>query len=249
LVVWTEDTIYDHNSSIILEGYLRPQFSFNPVTIIVTNPIGNIVTIEQITPDSDGNFSLTINTAGNLWSSDGNYIIKAQNGPERVFKTDVEIISFDLGTKYECNLTEISVFADNGGVYCVQYHATGETTGVEGIIDTETKTLTLNLRGKGIESITIELPRYLLDSQTNSLTDSDFVVLLNGIPIEYEEGDSTSDYRMLTISYPPDRQGQIEIIGTSVVSEFGAITILILAVIITGTLVFSKKYNLTISYS
>ena len=246
LIIWTDDTVFNHQSSILLEGYLRPQISPSPVTIVITNPIGNIVSIEQINPDPDGNFSMYINTASPLWSIDGDYIIKAQNGPERFFKTSVEIISLDLGQKSQCVLTDISVVADNGGVYCIPFVATGETTGVQGTLDTKTKTLTLDLRGKGIESITIQLPRNILDSQSSDNNDTDFVVLFNGVQIDYEEGDSTADYRLLTISYSPDRKAQIEIIGTSVIPEFGALAILILVTTITVALILSKKSNLVL---
>ena len=246
LIIWTDDTVFNHQSSILLEGYLRPQISPSPVTIVITNPIGNIVSIEQINPDPDGNFSMYINTASQLWSIDGDYIIKAQNGPERFFKTSVEVISLDLGQKSQCVLTDISVVADNGGVYCIPFVATGETTGVQGTLDTKTKTLTLDLRGKGIESITIQLPRNILDSQSSDNNDTDFVVLFNGVQIDYEEGDSTADYRLLTISYSPDRKAQIEIIGTSVIPEFGALAILILVTTITIALILSKKSNLVL---
>ncbi len=243
LITWTDDVLYDHDSTVTLEGFLRPGLAFNPVTITVTNPIGNIVTIEQITPNPDGSFVVTFNTASNLWSSDGMYIIKSQSGSDRTFKNKIELTSTGKGNLFQCTLSEITVNADNGGQYCIPYSATGETTGVSGSVDIESKTLTLDTRGKGIETITIELPRYLLDSKTNG-DDSDFIILFNGQPTSFEEGDSTNDYRLLTISIMPDRRGQIEIIGTSVVPEFGTVAALILVVTIVAVVAISKSSNL-----
>ena len=47
------------------------------ITIIVTAPNGNVVTIAQVSPDANGDFMKDIETGGPLWSQDGDYRIKA----------------------------------------------------------------------------------------------------------------------------------------------------------------------------
>ena len=60
------------------------------ITLTVTAPNGNIVTISQISP-SGGSFATTITTGGPLWSQDGMYTIKAVQGS--LWKTaQVEVI-------------------------------------------------------------------------------------------------------------------------------------------------------------
>ena len=49
------------------------------ITLTVTAPNGNIVTVSQISP-SGGSFATTIETGGPLWSQDGMYTIKAVQG-------------------------------------------------------------------------------------------------------------------------------------------------------------------------
>jgi len=49
------------------------------ITLTVTAPNGNIVTVSQISP-SGGSFATTIETGGPLWSQDGMYSIKAVQG-------------------------------------------------------------------------------------------------------------------------------------------------------------------------
>jgi len=49
------------------------------ITLTVTAPNGNIVTVSQISPSS-GSFATTIETGGPLWSQDGMYSIKAVQG-------------------------------------------------------------------------------------------------------------------------------------------------------------------------
>ena len=47
------------------------------VSIVVTSPNGNIVTIDQVTPNANGDFATTIQTNSALWKQDGLYTIKA----------------------------------------------------------------------------------------------------------------------------------------------------------------------------
>jgi len=60
------------------------------ITLTVTAPNGNIVTISQISPSGDS-FATTITTGGALWSQDGMYTIKAVQGS--LWKTaEVEVV-------------------------------------------------------------------------------------------------------------------------------------------------------------
>jgi len=63
------------------------------ITLTVTAPNGNIVTVSQISP-SGGSFATTIETGGALWSQDGMYTISAHQGAASNYQTsaDVEII-------------------------------------------------------------------------------------------------------------------------------------------------------------
>jgi len=63
------------------------------ITLTVTAPNGNIVTVSQISP-SGGSFATTITTGGALWSQDGMYTISAHQGTASNYQTsaDVEIV-------------------------------------------------------------------------------------------------------------------------------------------------------------
>lgn len=255
LTIWTDQTVYDHDSTILLEGHLRPENIVHPVIITVTNPIGNIVSIQQLEPNPDGDFSLSFKTSSPLWKQDGTYIIKAQSGTEtRLFKTNVELVSIGLGTKSECSSNEILTQADNGGSYCIPFKVSGGyTTGIDAFLTTVTKTLTLNIRGTNIESITLDLPRSILDAKSPDGEDASFIVLLNDNPINYNELKSYSeDTRKIEIFYPPDRKGKIDIIGTYAIPEFGSVGLMVLligiSVITVVSLRIQSKKDLVLSY-
>ncbi len=61
------------------------------VTFSVHSPNGNLVSIEQITPNANGEFSLEIKTGGPLWSEDGIYTITANQGIASEFEDSVEV--------------------------------------------------------------------------------------------------------------------------------------------------------------
>jgi len=97
LTVWTDSQIYDHHSTIKINGYLKPQNNIAPILVVVTNPIGNVVTVQQLSPDVDGNFSFELNTESPLLKQDGDYILKVQSGTEtRQFKTMFTLTSDPL---------------------------------------------------------------------------------------------------------------------------------------------------------
>lgn len=97
LIIWTDDPTYDHSSTIALNGHVKPQNVIAPVTITIRNPIGNVVHVQQVTPDNEGNFVVLLETSSQLWKQDGEYAILAQSGTTtRSFKTSVELVPYDV---------------------------------------------------------------------------------------------------------------------------------------------------------
>jgi len=64
------------------------------ITLTVTAPNGNIVTVSQISP-SGGSFATTIETGGPLWSQDGMYTIKAVQGAASSHQVSAEVEVID----------------------------------------------------------------------------------------------------------------------------------------------------------
>ena len=60
------------------------------ITLTVTAPNGNIVTVSQISPSGDS-FATTIETGGALWSQDGMYTISAYQGAASNYQTSAEV--------------------------------------------------------------------------------------------------------------------------------------------------------------
>jgi predicted secreted protein with PEFG-CTERM motif len=61
------------------------------VTFTVTSPNGNLISVDQISPDASGDFATDISVGGPLWSQDGAYTVTAQQGSGSAFTDSVEV--------------------------------------------------------------------------------------------------------------------------------------------------------------
>ena len=244
IILWAEDFMYnfDHSSKIVINGHSNLNNPDVPIVFTVTNPIGNIVTIDQIMVIPNSDFKVEFNPTGPYWKQNGMYIIKAQAGPQStVFKINVKLISMDSQSSLECDSNEITVSANNGGQYCIPFKSTFPLTQMTGFLNTETKTLILTVQNNFAQIINIDIERKLLNAKSSDGEDIEFIVMVNGEPVDFEENDSKlSGHRTLTISFGAG-DTTIEIIGTSVIPEFGSIAVLILIVSIITVVVFSRK--------
>ncbi len=244
IILWAEDFTYnyDQGSKIIINGHSNLNDPNTPIVFTVTNPIGNIVTIDQIMVKPGSDFKVEFNSSGPLWKASGMYIIKAQAGPQStVFKTNVNLIVMDSQSSLECNSNEITVLGTNGGQYCVPYESLFALSQVTSSLNTETKTLTLNINGNNAQTLSLDIDRKLLNAKSSDGEDAEFIVMINGDPADFDEKESLlADHRTITLSFGAGGT-TIEIIGTSVIPEFGSIAVLILVVSIITIVVISRK--------
>jgi len=85
LTVITEE-FYAEGNIITISGFVKNFDASDPqkrmdVTIVITAPNGNLVTVLQISPSSDGNYSDSF-TAGGMINAEGDYIVKAKWGAQ-----------------------------------------------------------------------------------------------------------------------------------------------------------------------
>ena len=112
---------------------------------------------------------------------------------------------------------------------------------INSIPDLDAVSLLLYIESTGDGSITLTIPRSVLDATINS-EDDQFFVLVDGEEVDFEEI-MTSTERTLTINFLAGTE-EIEIIGTFVIPEFGTIAAMILAVAIISIIAISSKSRL-----
>ena len=104
--------------------------------------------------------------------------------------------------------------------------------------DEDSKSLILQIDTISNGTLAVKLPREVIDAKFGD-DDDDFFVVIDGEEVTFDETKSVND-RTLSINYPGGAE-EIEIIGTSVVPEFGAITAVILMISITAVILVSKS--------
>jgi len=109
--------------------------------------------------------------------------------------------------------------------------------------DTDASSLIVGISASDAGTITLELPRSVIDAKIGNM-DDDLFVLIDGEEVSFEES-LTKTSRELMVSFPEGAE-EIEIIGTFVIPEFGAIAAMILAVAIVSIIAISAKSKLSI---
>ena len=76
--LWIEANAMEGSDTIEITG--QTSKTNEDVTFTVVSPNGNIVSIDQVSPDASGGFATDISVGGPLWSQDGIYTVTAQQG-------------------------------------------------------------------------------------------------------------------------------------------------------------------------
>ena len=78
--VSTDRSSYTTDDTVIVSGSVSQIIENIPITITITNPEGQIVTLGQFTPSSDGTYSASFNTGGPVWELSGTHTVRVQYG-------------------------------------------------------------------------------------------------------------------------------------------------------------------------
>jgi predicted secreted protein with PEFG-CTERM motif len=237
------------------------------ITLMMISPDGNIVSIAQMEVDSDNQFSTNITLGGPLMKNAGTYTIKVvqdennhgltsfefggvidvtENELEQVIVEDVledlveDLVEEDIVIVDSIVTTTTITVQDSTDL--VSYEITnGKIINV--IPDLDAVSLLVDIESIEDGSITLTIPRSVLDATINNV-DDEFFVLVDGEEVDFEEITTSTD-RTLTIEFLAGSE-QIEIIGTFVIPEFGTIAAMILAVAIISIIAISAKSRLGI---
>jgi predicted secreted protein with PEFG-CTERM motif len=248
IIVTTDKSSYLEGETISISGEIKNIALGNQLSIVIQAPNGNIVALDQITVGSDKQFSTEIKLGGKLMKEEGTYTIKVQYGEESI------TTSFEFGGVLSSNeLEELDIIIDStvtATTVTVQdsndlmYYEITNGKIINIIPDMDAKSLLIYIETTDNGSITLTIPRSVLDATING-EDDEFFVLVDGEEVDFEEITTSTD-RTLTIEFLAGSE-QIEIIGTFVIPEFGTIAAMILAVAIISIIAISAKSRLSIS--
>jgi len=236
--VETDANSYKEGETIVISGKVSTIITGTPVTMQIFSE-DNLVDIAQITVAEDGSYSSTIRAIGPLWSKAGEYTIRVSFGEGNIAETQ-----FTFSPKTETSETStFEVDAGSHGTFDVEYSIEGGIV-KDMLIDEEIFALIVIIESTDNGSISLEIPRYALDAKKQDETDDIFIIIIDGIEAPYQETITDSNSRVITINFEQG-DSDIEIIGTTIIPEFGTIAMMILAIgIITTIFVTKNKFQM-----
>ncbi len=238
IVISTDKSSYSDGETIIVSGEVSDLLSGYAVSLQVIAPNGNRVTVQQFDVGADKMFSVEITAGGPLWKASGTYTITVLYGTT----ARTAEATFDFGGSTGTGPSGTTGPSIDVEGYPVGYSITGGSI-LSITADVDANSLIIEISTTSDGELTIILPRALIDAKFNG-DDDEFFVLVDAEEMDFDET-KTDTHRTLTIAFF-DGSEEIEIIGTFVIPEFGAIAALILAVAIISIIVVSAKTRLSL---
>jgi predicted secreted protein with PEFG-CTERM motif len=244
----TDNYIYDHASTIILTGNVDPvDLRGSDVTIVCKSPGGTgVCGVYQVSVTSDGDFSVSINTATSLMKNDGIYEFQAKYSSLADATVSVELVDAietsesnesSMGPAVSGTITEQS----GGTLYelgagQLEYDMTCDASpAFFANADDDSIIIYLDPETDGIITLTLH------EELIKPFEDGTFVVIINN----QEMQDFTQVGNTLTIPCLVGTE-KVEIHGSWAIPEFGVIAAMILAVAIVSIIVVTAKTRLSI---
>ena len=240
IVVATDKSSYLEGDTIMVTGEVKALLGGEALSLIVKAPNGNVVSIAQLTVGSDKKFSTELTAGGSLMKASGAYTITVQYGTQS--RTAETTFSFSGSSGSSIGTVTGTTVSIEGSDEVIGYKIIGGKL-ISIMPDVNAKSLIATIEATNDGSLTITIPRSVMDAKFNG-EDDEFFVLVDGEEVDFDET-KTSTARTLTIEFPAGAE-EIEIIGTFVVPEFGTIAVMILAVAIISIIAVSAKSRLSI---
>ena len=259
ITVVTDLPSYNQGDIVIIKGTIRDIQNQTGIAIIVRDSLKNIVSVGQPIISSTGTFTVKIPANGPLWKQAGNYTVIAQYGKYQNVTTTFQYSGGNGQIITSTSMTSNTFQINAGGqTYNVPYTIKGGTVKSMDIY-ADKLTLEITIAATSDGSLTVDLPRTLMDAKVqanltadekmtgvqvnpNTQPDDKFIVIVSGAPVQFTETkDSTT--RNLSIPFHA-ADTKIDIIGTQIVPEFGAIAALVLAIAIISIIAVSAKTGL-----
>jgi predicted secreted protein with PEFG-CTERM motif len=132
------------------------------------------------------------------------------------------------------------VDAGSHGTFDVEYTIKGGTI-KNMVVDSDIFALIVQIEAIDEGAITLDLPREFIGAEKQDGKDDTFIVLIDGIEVKPQETSIVGgDSRVISINFEQG-DSDIEIIGTYVIPEFGAIVMMILIVGIMSIVLITRN--------
>lgn len=237
ICVGIAEGFYEEGDTVVISGKVKAVILDTPVSLQMF--YGNaLIQIDQLSVAQDGTFATTIIAKGPMWTKDGTYLVRA------AYSGNIAEASFEFKAK-ETGVTTNDMFevdAGSFGTFDVPYTINGgNVTDMQ--VDPNILGIIVTIASQRDGILTLDLPRDYIDAKKSDGTDEKYIILIGDSETSYEE---TSDRKSRSIKINFEKgDSTIQIIGTSVVPEFGNYIILALTMSFL-TLILIQQRNKTL---
>ena len=222
LSVATESRSYIAGDTIVVTGSIPNEQEVTPAVVQIISPENEVLSALVPVPNDLGEFSLEVTTEG--WQTSGTYVVRISHGDE-----DREATFEFVGLDAQPPVENQSVTFSDGTLQTVNATLTnGVITRITAVEAAATLLFSLSTTSENGE-FTVVLPRALIDSREEPDEDgiedeNNFLILVDGNYIDYDELASTDTERTLIVPIPAGA-AEILIGGSSMVPEFPLVVI------------------------
>ncbi|MFZ1076264.1 MAG: PEFG-CTERM sorting domain-containing protein [Nitrosotalea sp.] len=209
----TDKSSYIFGDTIVISGTVKTVLQGNIMTIQILDPYSNLIQTAQGSVAQDGSYADAVEIAGTGWKSSGVYTVLVQYGSEVQTQTTFAFTA----TTAPINDTFQVQIPNNSQIFNVPYTIFGGSV-TNMSVNALNPSLTVSILPVNYGTITLSLPRSLLDAKTSNGTDEPFTILIDGIQIIPQKEQVTSSDRTLSIQFLRGDKN-IQIIGTSVTPQ------------------------------
>ncbi|HEY8140141.1 MAG TPA: PEFG-CTERM sorting domain-containing protein [Nitrososphaera sp.] len=238
VTVGTDEDSYTTGDDITISGTVTNVQTGQQVLIRVFNPLNALARTDPVAVAADGSWTYTFPSGGPLMRESGDYrVIAGYRGVSE--ETTFAFVATDSWRPWTVNI--------GGNPYVIRYQITGGSLQTVAA-DVELSTMAFGISTTGNGTLKLQLPRAVMQALTvegmpTGGTDVDYVAFADGIEADIEEATSpAAGTRELSIDFEAGTE-DIEVVGTWIVPEFGAIAAIVLAVAIVGIIVATARYG------
>lgn len=232
--VQTDKPVYESGEIITLVGKVQPFISGTDVLIKLVDRSGGILQIWQESPAKDGSFTIQIRQADN-WDVSAPLNIQAS------YSNSKTVIQFAI-VKAQVMKDVVGrkeVAAGSIGTFDLEYTINGGTiTDAKVQFNDLSLDIDINVEKSGV--LEVSIPNSAMVSQDHAGKDIPYIVLVDKFQVDIEEKASTGTDRILIIPFTDESQ-HIQIIGTHIIPEFGATSIMVLLISIIASIIVVNR--------
>ncbi|MGI0062549.1 MAG: PEFG-CTERM sorting domain-containing protein [Nitrosotalea sp.] len=212
VTVATDKPSYIFGDTIVISGTVKTVVQGSTLTISILDPYSNLIQTTPATVASDGSYSDTIGITGSMWKSGGVYTVQVQYGSTVPTQTT---FSYMATTAPITDVFPIQIPGQQ--TFDVPYTISGGSV-VNMYVNPANFMLAVSIQSTNYGSITLSLPRSLIDSKASDGSDDLFGILVDGVLVQPHQEQVTPNERILTIQFLQGTQS-IQIIGTRMASQ------------------------------